>query len=101
MPSPGSTRTFLFDFAAMISTHRCKLKLLHAPPNPPPQGGRAREPDFPLPLEGEGRGGVERRRISSSPEPGLAQLVLLLERADRRRLLQGEADIVEAVQQAM
>src|SRR5216684_427817 len=56
MPSPGRTRTFRFDLAAMISTHLRKPKQ-HPPPNPPPQGGRARKAESPSPLEGEGWGG--------------------------------------------
>src|SRR6266851_3556063 len=98
MPSPGRTRTFRFDLAAMISTHLRKPKQ-HPPPNPPPQGGRARKAESPSPLEGEGWGGGW--TADSCPEPGLAQPVLRLEGGDRRRLLQGEPDIVEAVQQAV
>src|SRR5216683_784069 len=98
MPSPGRTSTFRFDLAAMISTHLRKPKQ-HPPPNPPPQGGRARKAESPSPLEGEGWGGGW--TADSCPEPGLAQPVLRLEGGDRRRLLQGEPDIVEAVQQAV
>src|SRR5216684_7221952 len=101
MPSPGRTRTFRFDLAAMLSTHLRKPKQ-HPPPNPPPQGGRARKAESPSPLEGEGwGGGWTADSCHSRPEPGLAQPVLRLEGGDRRRLLQGEPDIVEAVQQAV
>src|SRR5712692_3635579 len=99
MPSPGSTRTFRFDLAAMISTHLRKPKQ-HPPPNPPAQGGRARKAESPSPLEGSG-GGWTAGSGHPRPEPGLAQPVRRLEGGDRRRLLQGEPDIVEAVQQAV
>src|SRR3982751_2554667 len=77
MPSPATISSFLL---AAIST-LMKRKARHS-------AGHDES-------ESEALGG------GALPEPGLGELVLLLEAVDELALLQGEADIVESVEQAV